>query len=111
MKKKTGIKYNDSGLMNISVKDATIEFNFTFKLREDLVDKIEVSKLEVHLHGMKIDMLKSKHDVIDSIITSIFMPVVRGEVTKTIEEALYDIFNEGLCSRINQGLRDIEMKK
>jgi len=108
LKKKTGIKYNDQGEVNISVKDATIDIAFCFKLKEDKVDKLEVSKIEVHLHGMKIDILESKHEVIDAIITSVFMPVVRAKVTKQIEEGLHDILQEGLCKSVNEGLKKIE---
>jgi len=107
-RKKTGIKYNDSGKVNIAVRDASINFGFTFKLKEDKVDKIEVNKISVDLNELKIDILESKHEVIDSILTTMFLPVLKAKLTDSIQEALYDVFQQGICCAINQGLKTLE---
>jgi len=109
LKKKTGlIKYNDSGLVHIYLDDSAIKFSFRINLEEDIVDSIEVTKVDVDLSNMKIKILESDHEWIDSIIATVFLPYLRSRLTSTLEGALYDLLNNGVCEMINYGLKKIE---
>jgi len=84
MKKKTFIKYSDSGLVNIYLRDTSIMFHFNLILESNKVDKIILNKVDVDLSNMKIKILEAKHDVLDKIITTVFLPILRSKIRKNV---------------------------
>jgi gas vesicle protein len=108
LRKKHGIKFTDYGTVNLHLRDGSLSFAFRFKLEADRVDYLELSSISCDVSGLKIDVLESKHDVIDTIATTVFLPVVRGRLKYLIETRLYEFINDELICRLNDGLRRIE---
>jgi len=108
LKKKQGIKYNDHGELNIHLKDSSFQFSFRIQLEADRVDYISLDSVEVKLKGLKIKIVESRHDVLDKIATTVFLPVIRGKLQKLIEEKIYDAINSELCDRVNDALKNLD---
>jgi F0F1-type ATP synthase membrane subunit b/b' len=108
MSKKRGIKYNDYGTTDIHVRDASIQFNFRLRLEADNVDHVELQDVFVNLRGLKVRILESRHDVLDKIATTLFLPVLRSNLRKLIESRLHELINTEICDRINVGIKNID---
>jgi hypothetical protein len=107
VKKKTGMKYKDSGILNIHMKKAGIHLNFVFNIENDNIIRIEMDKAEVDLGRLKIKVKKAKHDVLDKLITSLFMPLIKTKAQKALEEKLYTSLNDEVIYRINDAIKNI----
>jgi len=107
LNKKTGIKYLDYGIADIKLRDCGIYFHFKITLESDKVDRVEMERVDSNFDGLTIKIIDSKHDVLDRIITTIFIPVLRAKVKSAVDESLMDTINNGLCNQINSALRSM----
>jgi hypothetical protein len=110
IRKKHGIKFTDYGTVNLNLREGSISFAFSLKLEADRVDHLELSSITCDVNGLNIDILQSKHDVLDTIATTVFLPVVRGRIKYLIETKLFEFINDEFCCRVNGGLKQLERK-
>jgi len=106
--KRTGIKYNDFGTIDVKAKGAQISFEFILRLEEDAVDNIYTQLVDSDVGSLKIKIRDSRHKVLDKILTTVFLPVIKSKLQKAINEKLYESLQYEVCSRINDTLRSIE---
>jgi len=111
IKKKNGIKYKDYGTVDIYLRESSLLLELHVKLLEDEVDYIELSKVETNLHGLKLKISEAKHDIIDKMVVSIFLPTIRFKLQNMINNALYDNVNKGLFDRVNNSLKKLHYHK
>jgi len=105
LNKKTGLlKYYDFGVVDICLRDCGITFNFSVNLEEDKVDRIELKRVDCNFDGLKIKILESRHSILDSIITSVFMPALRFRLKTAVENCLLESINYGFCDQLSNAL-------
>jgi len=80
-------------------------------LKKDKVDFIECDKVSTNLKGLKIKVVDAKHDMLDKMAMSLFMPTIRSRLEKQLNQVLLDKINGTLCDRINNQLKDYHLKK
>jgi len=63
------------------------------------------------LKGLKIKIREAKHDILDKMAMSVFLPMIRSRLEKQLNQVLADKINGTLCDRINNQLKVFELKK
>jgi len=111
IKKKHGIKYKDYGTVNIYLRESSLLVELHVRLLKDEVDYIEVSRVQTDLSGLKVKIDEAKHDVIDKMVLSIFLPTIRIKLQNMINNALYDNINKGVFDKVNASLKELNYKK
>jgi len=111
IKKKSGIRYKDYGTVNIYLRESSLFLELHVSLLKDEVDHIEVSKVQTDLSGLKVKIDEAKHDVIDKMVLSIFLPTIKLRLQNMINSALYDNINKGVFDKVNSSLRELHHKK
>jgi len=111
IKKKSGIKYKDYGTVNIYLRESSLLMELHVRLLKDEVDYIELSRVETDLSGLKVKIDEAKHDIIDKMVLSIFLPTIRLKLQNMINSALYDNINKGVFDRVNNSLKELHHQK
>jgi len=109
--KKTGSHYNDYGVVDLKIRDASFVLEFLFNVEYDSVARVELTKSETHLGSVNLHIIEAKHDLWDKFLTTLFMPGIKKRITSKIDETLYDNINNEVCQRINDGLLVAERKR
>jgi len=110
IKKKSGIRYKDYGTVNIYLRESSLLLELHIRLLKDEVDYIEVSKVQTDLSGLKVKIDEAKHDVIDKMVLSIFLPTLRLRLQNMINTALYENINKGVFDKVNSSLKELAYK-
>jgi hypothetical protein len=111
IKKKSGFKYKDYGTVDLYLNESSILLEFHVKLRKDKVDYIEVSRVSTNLKGLKVKIREAHHDIIDKLVLSIFLPAIRAKLENTINTTLYDSINKQIFIRVNNSLKELDLRK
>jgi len=107
VRKYTGIKYKDYGVIDIKVKNASLEIDLILKLEAETVDHIEVRGVHTSIDYLKIKVRESKHKILDRMATNLFIGAIKHKLCKTVDEKLYNALQHGMCDRINESLKMI----
>jgi hypothetical protein len=94
------------------LKKAGIQFDWNVKLDKENMDQIKLEKVTSNFSGLKIKTKHTKHQIIDKIATTLFLPTIKSQIEKSIDVKLYEKINNDLCKKKSTKLlRTKEMKR
>jgi hypothetical protein len=98
-KSKNMFRYEDYGNLRLGASEGWTEMRMNF-VAKDGIFLVEYLDTNVVLNNFWVDIIESKHDILNSLFYNVFRPATQTRMENTLAEA-YTMIGKTICAEIN----------